>query len=65
MPSSNLHSVGYNAADGTLEIQFRNGRIYQYADVPYSVYEGLMRAKSHGRFFHAFIRSGYPFRRLQ
>lgn len=63
--SSNLHSVGYNLWSRTLEIQFRNGRIYQYFDVPWEVYAGLMNAGSHGRFFAIFIRAGYAFRRIQ
>jgi len=63
--SSNLQSVGYNPFTGRLEIQFRNGRIYEYFDVPMRIYEGLVRAASHGTFFHLFIRSAYAFRRLQ
>jgi len=63
--SSNIGSVGYNPFTGTLEIQFRNGRIYEYVDVPAAIYDGLMNSGSHGRFFHIFIRSAYPFRRIQ
>ncbi len=63
--SSNLHSVGYDPFSGTLEIAFRNGRIYEYFNVPAGIYEGLMRAGSHGKFFALFIRPAYPFRRLQ
>jgi hypothetical protein len=63
--SSNLRSVGYNPFSGTLTIEFHNGRTYAYADVPHAVYEGLMDAESHGRFFAIYIRNGYPFRRIQ
>jgi hypothetical protein len=62
--SSNLSSVGYDPS-GVLEIQFRNRTIYQYFDVPNSIYEGLMNAGSTGKFFHIFIRSAFPFRRIQ
>jgi hypothetical protein len=57
--------VAYNPWSGTLEIKFRNGRIYQYFDVSWQVYGGLMDAGSHGRFFATFIRNVYPFRRIQ
>ena len=63
--SSNLHSVGYSLMTRTLEIQFRNGRIYQYFDVPWEIYDRLMNSGSHGRFFAYFIRNAYPFRRIQ
>lgn len=63
--SSNLHSVGYNVFTGTLEIAFRKGGVYEYADVPIAVYEGLMKAQSPGQFFHVFIRYAYQFRRVQ
>ena len=39
--SSNLKSVGYNAAEKVLEIEFHDGGIYQYFNVPASVYEAL------------------------
>lgn len=47
--SSNLRSVGYQ--NGVLEIQFHNGAIYQYFDVPIELANELMRARSKGSFF--------------
>ena len=63
--SSNIGSAGYSLFTGTLEIQFRNGSIYEFFDVPAAIYNGLMNAGSPGKFFHIFIRSAYPFRRIQ
>ena len=57
--SSNLASVGYEAVSLTLEIEFKNGSIYQYFDVPESEYYGLMQADSHGKYFNAYIRYNY------
>lgn len=45
-----IHSVGYDAATSTLEVQFRNGWLYRYDDVPVETYRALMSADSHGRF---------------
>ncbi|MER6369465.1 KTSC domain-containing protein [Streptomyces mirabilis] len=63
--SSNLASVGYEPNSATLEIQFRNGSIYQYADVPESVYNGLLNAASKGRYLDVFVKkAGYPAARI-
>jgi len=57
--SSNLASVGYDAAKQILEIEFNHGGIYQYFDVPQDVYDELMDADSHGRYFVHNIKDGY------
>jgi hypothetical protein len=56
--SSNLASIGYEFATKTLEIEFTNGTIYQYADVPADVHARLMGAASHGKFFNANVKKG-------
>lgn len=61
--SSNLASVGYQ--DGILEVAFKSGSVYQYTGVPESVYEALMSAPSHGKFFAAYIRNNYPYRQVR
>ncbi len=58
--SSNLQSVGYDATNCTLEVEFNNGSIYQYSKVPESIYKGLMNDLSHGKFFQAYINNFYP-----
>jgi KTSC domain len=57
--SSNLNSVGYNPSQTILEIEFNNGAVYQYFDVPQNVYASLMGASSHGKYFHANIQNNY------
>lgn len=61
--SSNLRSVGYDEATHTLEIEFQNGRVYRYIEVPREVYEGLMGADSLGRYFNEYVRDAYPYSR--
>jgi hypothetical protein len=63
--SSNLSSVGYDPATRTLEIAFRSGSVYQYFDVPQTIYEALIAASSHGTYFHYTIRDVYRYRRVQ
>jgi hypothetical protein len=40
--SDNLASISYDASDAVLEIEFRNGRVYDYLGVPEDVFRGLM-----------------------
>ena len=56
--SSNLASVGFDAENKILEIEFTNGSIFQYFNVPEKIYSGLLRAASHGRYFDAYIKKG-------
>ena len=62
--SSDLSSVGYDSGSQTLEIQFNSGGIYQYFNVPSNVYEGLMSAPSHGKYFHTYIKNSYSWQKL-
>ena len=63
--SSALQSVGYDQEQRVLEIEFTGGEVYQYFDVPAEVYRGLMKAESHGRYFHQHVRdAGYRYDRM-
>jgi hypothetical protein len=61
--SSVIKSLGYSAADQVLEVQFRNGRIYQYIGVPAEEYDALLSANSVGGYFNKMIRDRYEARR--
>jgi hypothetical protein len=63
--STNLRSVGYDAGDMILEIEFRSGGIYQYSNVPPEIYEALMLEPSKGRYFDRHIKERYRFRRVR
>lgn len=56
--SSNILSIGYEPSSMTLEVEFKNGAVYQYYDVPQSIYEGLMAADSHGRYLDIYVKKG-------
>ncbi len=57
--SSMIQSAGYDAQSQTLDVEFKNGRIYSYANVPQSEYDGLMGASSAGKFFLSNIKGVY------
>ena len=56
--SSHILSIGYDPSSMTLEVEFKTGAVYQYYDVPQSLYDGLMSADSHGRYLDADIKKG-------
>ncbi|MBV9155909.1 MAG: KTSC domain-containing protein [Acidobacteriaceae bacterium] len=59
--STTMRSVGYQAQDRVLEIEFDSGAVYQYLGVPARIYEQLLRAESKGRYFNSEIRESYPY----
>lgn len=63
--SSNLESVGYDANQQILEIEFKDDLIYVYDNVPIDTYEMLMNAPSHGKYFNENIRDVYECRRTR
>lgn len=63
--SSNLSSVGYDEDSKILEIEFNDGSVYQYSNVPQNIYEGLMSASSHGKYFHRNVRGSYNYKQIR
>lgn len=62
--SSNVADVGYDAPSMTLEIGFKNGTVYQYFDVPESVYQELLRSDSVGTFLNQQIKNSYRYAKV-
>ncbi len=61
--SSNINSIGFE--NGTLEIEFLNGTIYQYYDVPKNIYDEFMAATdSHGKYLSQHIKGHYRFSKV-
>jgi hypothetical protein len=62
--SSNVVSIGYDESVQTLEVEFRNGGIYQYYNVNAELARQLMTAPSKGQFIHTYIRNAFPYSRV-
>lgn len=62
--SSSIVSVGYDAAQAILEVEFCNGSIYQYSDVTLDQHRALMGAESKGTHFNLHVRDRHPYRRV-
>jgi len=59
--SSNIASIGFDEDTNTLEIEFHNGGVYQYFDVPFAVYDGLIEANSKGQYLAQQIKGQYRY----
>jgi len=57
--SSAIAKVGYSKRRHILEIEFVNGAVYRYFDIPLSVHRDLMSAESKARFYDSNIRKHY------
>jgi hypothetical protein len=62
--SSNIASIGYDSPSQTLEIQFHSGAVYQYYNVPQTIYDALMASGSKGQFLNSQIKDRFPFARV-
>lgn len=60
--SSNIRSIGYK--NSTLDVEFNNGRVYQYYNVPENLYNGLMNAPSHGSYLASNIINRFRYKEL-
>ena len=68
--SSNIKTLGYNSKKKLLHIEFHNGSIYEYSDVPKNLYDDIIKNKdtslfSVGKYFAKNIRSKYKFIKLK
>ncbi|MRI64720.1 KTSC domain-containing protein [Ornithobacterium rhinotracheale] len=57
--SSVIRAIDYNHSTMQLYINFRSGYTYVYHRVPKSVFNGLLRAPSKGKFFNRYIRGRF------
>jgi hypothetical protein len=57
--SSAIAKIGYSKRRHILEIEFVNGAVYRYLDVPVMIYRDLMSAESKARFYDTNIRRHY------
>lgn len=61
--SSSIKSIGRE--DGVLEIEFKDGRLYQYPGVSDAEFQALIAAPSIGKHFHQHIRGKYSHVRVE
>jgi len=59
-----LRSVGYNDSAKILEIEFQNGQIYQFSDVPPKVFADLMHSDEIGKYFSEKVRPKFQSKQI-
>lgn len=65
--STNLSHIGYDPDTMTMQIQFRSGGLYAYANVEPDTYNAMMSSGDPGRYFAEIIkpqRMRYVFTRV-
>jgi len=65
LDSTALTSVSFSAETNILNVEFRNGLIYEYLGVSSDLFEQLLAAPSKGAFLVRFIRNRFPHRRVE
>ena len=58
--SSMLKSVGYDPQKKELEVEFKDGSVYSYKNVPPSKAAGFLSAPSIGQYMQAHIIGNHP-----
>lgn len=63
--SDKIRSVGYDAVNQMLEIEFTDGRVIQYSRVPSEVHRRLLAAPTVVSYFRDNIEDEYTARRIR
>lgn len=61
--SSTITRVGYDSSSMTLAVEFRNGSVYEYFEIPSNIFEDLVNAASVGRYLAQHIKGIYRYAR--
>ncbi|PPS40631.1 lysine--tRNA ligase [Chroococcidiopsis sp. TS-821] len=59
--SSLIKKYNYDPARKLLQIEFKNGSIYNYHDVPADIAQGLEQETSQGQYFNEYIRGKFAY----
>lgn len=62
--SKDIAVVGYDSADGSLEVVFRSGGVYHYKQVPAAVHREFLEAPSLGIFFRDNIKEKFSYEKV-
>lgn len=63
--SREIEWIGYEHKRSMLQVEFIVGSIYQYENVPETVYREFLTAPSYGRFFETNIKNKYQSRKIR
>lgn len=63
--SANVASIGHNAIEQILALEFINDTLYYYLDVPRYHYDELLRVPSIGSYLHRNLKGHYRYVRIR
>ena len=63
--SSEIEWIGYEHKDRMLQVEFIEGPVYRYQEVPHAIFEEFLQAPSHGRYFEAKVKGKFEHRRIR
>ena len=62
--SSNIARFKYDESKQVLDVEFKHGGMYEYFDVPESIYQQMKSASSKGQFLAQNIKGHYRYARV-
>lgn len=65
LSSSQIKSIGYDIDLGDMYVEFHNGKVYKYVDVPEWTYNAFLKADSPGKFFHGEIKNQFDYENVR
>ena len=63
--SREIEWIGYEQKRNMLQVEFIIGSVYQYDNVPKTVFEDFLKADSYGRYFESNIKGHYSSRKVR
>ena len=64
MPSTVISTIDYDPASSMLRITFVSGLIYEYKDVPETVYQGLKTSTAKGIYLNKNIKGKFQYEKI-
>lgn len=62
--SSNLSKTDYDTISKKLVVEFKNGALYEYENVPHELYTQFRMSESQGSFFSKSISKKFKYKKL-
>ncbi len=57
-------SIGYNETSRTLEVEYKNGSVYQYFDIGVEVYNRIKNERLHSEYFREEVVPNYEYEKI-
>lgn len=62
--SSNLKRTEYDTETENMLVEFNNGQIYEYSNVPHKIYTQFRMSESQGKFFSSEIAKKFKYKKI-